>query len=42
MQEIKDFIENISFMGWCIIAAALFLPLLIHKVIAIIKEAKEE
>lgn len=41
LEQIKDFIENISFAGWVVIILFMFLTLFIHKVIDIIKELKE-
>ena len=41
LNDIQNFIDNIPFIGWFLIAAGLYLSLFAHKVISIFKEMKE-
>lgn len=42
LEQIEDFIENISFIGWIVIILFMILTLFAHKLISIIKEMMEE
>lgn len=40
--KIQNFIDGITFIGWYLIIAGLYLSLFTHKVISIFKEMKED